>query len=67
MDKAWYEVIVQNIGKVHEGYVKYKAIHVYKEYVVYSKVNLGRAAGEGVTLWKNGEIIKEYAPKETME
>jgi hypothetical protein len=58
----FYEVIVGNIGKVHEGFSYRKALDTFFDYVKKSSENYGRAAGEEVTLWKDGEIIKDYIP-----
>lgn len=56
----FYEVIVGNIGKVHEGVNLASARRVYKTYVAQSKRGSGRAGGENVTLWKDGDIIQEH-------
>lgn len=61
-DKKYYEVIVGNIGKVHEGNSKAEALKIYNEYVKMSKDGYGRAAGEGVDLYNSGnDIIKSHA------
>jgi len=57
-----YEVIVGNIGKVHEGDDKSTAQEAYDEYVRQSNTNYGRAANEPVTLFVDGEPKKEYQP-----
>jgi hypothetical protein len=60
-DKPYYEVIVGNVGKVHEGNSKNAALKVYNEYVALSKRGYGRVAGEGVDLYDSGnDIIKTY-------
>jgi hypothetical protein len=61
---AFYEVIVQNIGKVHEGGFVDTARNQFAVYKNRSIKGIGRAAGEGVSLWKDGEIIEEYTPDE---
>jgi len=61
---SFYEVLVGNIGAVHKGSSKAKALSVYNTYVRQSKSGIGRAGGEEVTLWKDGDIIKEYAVRE---
>lgn len=58
--KPFYEVIVGNIGKVHEGTNLAAARRAYISYKSKSKSGVGRAAGENVTLWKDGDIIDEY-------
>ena len=60
----FYEVIVGNIGKVHEGGGRLKAFAVFQEYIKKSDATYGRASGENVTLWKNNEPHKEYSPVE---
>jgi len=60
MSKPFYEVIVQNIGKVYEGSNGFEANTEYQRYVGKSKRGEGRAAGEGVTLYKDGDILKEH-------
>jgi len=55
-----YQVIVGNIGTVHEGTNKIHALKIHSEYVKNSKANYGRASGEDVTTFQDGEPIKEY-------
>jgi hypothetical protein len=55
-----YEVIVGNIGRVFKGSHYPDAIQTFKDYKQQSKENLGRAAGEPVTLLEDGEPINEY-------
>lgn len=59
-EKVFYEVIVGNIGKVHEGSSRAAALKAYNTYVRQSKSGYGRASGEQVSLWKDNEPIKEY-------
>lgn len=62
-----YEVIVGNIGQVYEGN---KPIDARKVYGIYKRKSLsgdGRAAGEPVTVLKDGEIDLEYIPEETVD
>jgi hypothetical protein len=57
--KTTYEVCVGNVGNM--TYTSKKlAEDCYTTYVKLSKQNISRAAGETVTLFKNGEIIKEH-------
>ena len=58
-----YEVTVGNIGTVYRGALETTARTEFNEYVRLSKAGFGRVAGEPVTLFKDGEIIKEHAPE----
>lgn len=58
-----YELIVGNIGTVYRGSLETTARKEFNEYVRLSKAGYGRVAGEPVTLFKDGEIIKEHAPE----
>ena len=55
-----YEVIVGNIGTVHQGHNRKEAEKVFTFYVKDSKTGLGRSGGEAVTLMRDGEPIREY-------
>lgn len=55
-----YSVVVANIGQVHEGYDKMAAEIAYDHYVTLSVKQMGRAAGEDVTLWREGDVIQEH-------
>lgn len=55
-----YEVIVGNIGTVHAGNSIVEAKQRYAEYVEQSKSNVGRAAGEDVTIMQHDEPIIEF-------
>lgn len=55
-----FSVIVGNIGQVYEGSNYMTARAKYATYVKASKADSGRAAGENVTLFHNGEIKAEY-------
>ena len=55
-----YEVMVGNIGSVHTGKVKANAERVYRSYVELSKSGKGRASGESVTMFMDGEPIAEH-------
>lgn len=57
---AKFEVIVSNIGTVYSGNNYMQAMAKFGSYVKDSKANYGRAAGEQVTLFHNGEIKREY-------
>ncbi len=57
-----YAVIVGNIGMVHESNSETDAYACYVEYMVQSTNGIGRAAGEPVTMMKNGEPVAEWFP-----
>jgi len=56
-----YELIVGNIGTVYRGPLETTARMEFNEYVRLSKAGYGRVSGEPVTMFKDGEIIKEHA------
>jgi hypothetical protein len=62
-----FSVIVGNIGTVCDGQTRAEAVKHYKEYVLQSKTEYGRASGETVTMFRheNGmeSIALEYVPK----
>lgn len=62
MKKNNYEVVVGNIGTVCRELNKKATLKVYAEYVELSKNNRGRAGQQPVTMFANGEIVKEYQP-----
>lgn len=64
--QQYYEVLVGNIGKVWEGNHHNDGMNVYAIYVNQSQTNYGRASGADVTLWVDGEIIKEFVGSITM-
>ena len=55
-----FQVVVGNIGHVYDGNNFMQAQCCYSRYVKASKSNIGRAAGEPVTLFHNNEIRCEY-------
>lgn len=55
-----YEVVVGNIGTVYRGANKRDAHVTYRFYVKEAKEHTGRAAGEDVTLFNHGEIVKQH-------
>lgn len=59
-----YEVFVGNVGCVYTGNNKREASGVYSDYVKVSRHGAGRAADEPVSLFMDGEPIREYAPRE---
>lgn len=55
-----YEVIVGNVGTVHDSVYQRDAEQVYVDYVARSQNGLGRAAWESVILMVDGEIVQEH-------
>ena len=68
----FYEVLVRNIGKVwdsqsHDDNGDHEAaMDIYRSYVLLSQDNHGKAAGEDVTLWIDGDIFEEFMGSITM-
>lgn len=63
---ARYTVIAGNIGTVCETASAREAINAYSEYRMQSDKGYGRAAGEPVTLLRNGELVAEHIHSDTM-
>lgn len=57
-----FQVVVGNIGTVYDGSNVLQANAAYRAWVLKSKRNEGRGAGEPVTAFHNGEIRAEYFP-----
>ncbi len=55
-----FQVVVGNVGQVYDGSNYMQARERYRTYVKLSKAPYGRASGESVTLFHNGEIKVEY-------
>lgn len=55
-----WQVIVGNVGTVYDGEDHIVAALHFNVYVEKSKGQTGRAAGEDVTLMRDGEIEDEY-------
>lgn len=55
-----YSVVVGNVGTVHEGNLRNMAIEFYRGAVANSKNGSGKAKGEAVTLFEDGEPIEEH-------
>ena len=55
-----YEVIVGNIGTVYRGSNLVEANAAWGEYKLQSEANYGRAAGESVAFFKDGELVREF-------
>ena len=58
--KTEYQVIVGNIGTVHDSNNPVDANKVYGDYKRQSEDGYGRASGESVTLLVDGEIRFEH-------
>ena len=54
-----YEVIVGNIGTVYRGENEELAENYYLDYIELAGSGVGRASGEPVTFFVDGEIKKE--------
>jgi hypothetical protein len=57
--KHTYEVVVGNVGVLRADNCK-QANKLYREYMVQSKTEYGRVAGEAVTLLVDGRTRREY-------
>lgn len=64
MKRPTYEVVVGNIGTVYSGTSKSDTAMTWIAYVDQSKSGKGRAGNEPVTMFCDGEIVKEYAPEQ---
>ena len=60
-----HEIVVGNIGCVYSGENVQEAVEKFQTYTEHSQSGYGRAAGEAVTWFLNGEIYKEYVPEES--
>lgn len=60
LNEGTYQVIVNNIGNVHDGDDYDTAYEAYEEYVDMSQHGGGRAFGEDVYLIEDGDIIEHY-------
>ena len=61
-EQSYWEVIVGNIGRVYAGSSSTEAKRKYASYVKAAKAKYGRASGESVSLWKDGDVVKEHEP-----
>ena len=59
MNPKLWEVFVGNLGRVYAGNGT-TAKRTLAEYREQSRMNYGRAAGENVELWCDGELCKEH-------
>ncbi len=55
-----YQVVVGNIGTVYDGLSREMAENSFKDYRELSRSGYGRAAGEMVTLFEDGDAIRIY-------
>lgn len=56
-----FSIVVSNIGNVSEGLKSEKlAYEEFYNWVKHSKDSHGRASGEDITLFKDGEVIEEH-------
>ncbi len=55
-----HQVIVGNIGMIYNGVSEIEARNCFVYYQDTSMCNLGRAAGESVTWYVDGEVFKEH-------
>jgi hypothetical protein len=62
MARTTYEVIVGNVGRVYNGTSKREADKVYHDYIEISRSGHGRAGGEEVTLFVDGDFADCYSP-----
>lgn len=62
MSKKVFSVIVSNVGTIAENVGLKEANRHFKESVELSESGKGRFSGETVTMFNDGEPMKEYAP-----
>lgn len=55
-----FEIVVGNIGSVYSGNNFMQARSTYTQYVELSRNGHGRASGEAVTFFHNGEVRMEF-------
>ncbi len=58
-----FEIVVENVGKVHETASEAEARETFGIYAHRSKFQMGKCAGMSVSLWKDGEPLEEYTPE----
>lgn len=59
---SMYTITVGNVGTVYSGYNRAEADRYFVHYRRESQYPRGRASGEPVTLFKDGEPVREYNP-----
>lgn len=60
MARVMYEVVVGNVGTVYRGADEKVANVAFDTYVDLSKSGHGRAAGEEVSFFEDGDLVKEF-------
>lgn len=60
-----YIVLCGNIGTVYDGYDELQARRDYMNYAETSKMGIGRAGNEEVTIMCNDEVMSTHMPAET--
>lgn len=55
-----YQVIVGNIGQVVDTDSQSEALRTFDAYVELSKLDMGRAAGESVTMLEDGQPVCDF-------
>ncbi len=55
-----YQIIVGNVGIVYYGISHREALTTFEDYVDLSVRGIGRAAGEGVCMMRDGQITREH-------
>jgi hypothetical protein len=63
MKKPIFSLTVSNVGAVLRDAGKRDAYKAFREYCETVDSDKGRMSGETVTIWQDGEPIKEYAPQ----
>lgn len=59
-----WQVIVGNVGTVYDGPSRRDAYATFNTYRNDSARGIGRAAGEPVTLLRDGDVFREHLPKQ---
>jgi hypothetical protein len=62
-----WEVIAGNVGTIYNGRSKRDALNMFRTYCRKSRISEGKVAGEDVTVFKDGEIFREYRGHYTEE
>ena len=62
-----YQVVVGNIGTVYDGPLLKEAMENYRHYREQSESLGGRAGGEDVTLFEDGDIKWEFTGQNTLD
>lgn len=65
--KNEWALVIGNIGTIEFHTNGFEAVRAYNDYVTMSKAAVGRASGETVTLFKNGDVHREYIGRYDIE